>query len=618
MRFGIASAAVMSVIVSGSCSDAPQTAAPTREENPIVVEMPKFAPPVPAPLPKPVPKATAPAASGPLPAVPSGTLAVAALPTGTAPIAAATPIATPTDSGMRATVIMADGVRVTVPTVAEGFPVRTMPGQDDRSVTLLRPDTEERLVFPISESGGMREITVGASKIRVLRAWTPGMDLFLSPKQMIEVFPPSGPAAPQASAFDPTSIKVTTPDRVVPLVGTLLRAAVGGRHLVLSMLNPSRFAIYQAGDLRADKALSLDVRLYDIAAGSERFFLYDRVKRTVTHRSYADVNEKEDSHAVNFEYPEVFYMGVGRNSNGPLLFNAAGTQLRLIRTDTWQGYVAGRTSQYATVSVRDDGQAVYSSTGDGRTNEVQIISRRSKSDPKHVTTYPRDVLIATAKENAAYRTDGTGLYLYAKRELLFRNGLRVGNPSRFDTIIPCSPPGFWLAVGQPSPSIVGMELYCGADSVPLETMYFDIGDKKYEGVNEPPLQGRVAFFPHDKTLALVATNPARIIMKKLDPEELLRASGRPMLMVASTPPSAPIPREEPFEYQIRVVSSSDKVSYEVVEAPPGLTCSPEGLVRWEPVNSPGKPPGFKIEALIKISSATGKTAYERIDLTIQQ
>lgn len=277
------------------------------------------------------------------------------------------------------------------------------------------------------------------------------------------------------------------------------------------------------------------------------------------------------------------------------------------------------------LSVRHDGSAFYLGTDAGETREYRFdrdIKKAAKDGTVSYTEYDLEQLLVAAKQNVLSRTDGTGLYVYGDRELCFRNGLRVGNRSRYDAIVPLSPPGFWLAAGPASAadSVIGMELFFGADPVPLDTIYLTDGGALGEDPKQLPLRDRIVHFDKQKKLAIITTQPPRVLLKSVTPEESFQAAKRPTLMVTSTAPLPLFATKHKLKYQIQVTAyPPGPVVYKLETGPPELTVSADGLVEWQPNEKPTSPDRPDLDyALIKITDQAGKHVYERLDLMIKR
>lgn len=519
-----------------------------------------------------------------------------------------------------------EGRQVAMPTFADGHPVNTLAGTNPRTVMLVHPGTSTHTAFTLEDFGRSKRIVLGSTQVVTAARWQPGMDLYLSPKQMFEAFPPT-PTPARAPAIDTRSVTLTRPDAVVPLPGEVFDVSVGGKYLLLSLREPNRIVVFSVAQKKIAATFPADDDLLKVAGCADRLCVLLPTKKKVQSYAFFDMSELHGAvggKVIPF-HEKSQVVAMGRKSPGPLMIHDAEglgfssidrTDERTVPENKYGMKFSSRDPRR--LSARDDGSAFYLGTDEGPVREFRFYKESSGSS----SYYQRDLeesLIA-AKQGVLSRTDGSGLYVYGDRELCFRNGLRVGNRSRYDHIVPCSPPGFWLAAGAASAaeSVIGIELFFGFDPQPLETVYVAEGGKLADDAKRLPLRDRIVHFPEQKKLAIVTSGPPQVLLLSLDPEERFEAAQRPTLMVTSTPPLPFFSYDQKLEYQIQVAAMPDSVRFELIKGPPQLTVSKEGLVEWKPDSK------FRVfdpelsYGLIKIMASNGKQVYERLDLTIRR
>lgn len=618
MRVVVGCVGSVLLAASLSCSKAPEVVeepppAPTKP----VVEAPKFAVVVPRATPT-VPRAFA-----------------RPTPTPTATPSATAPVVNPAVGPLDLAQGTFEGRPIQMTSIADGYPVTTVQGADAKTVMLVRPGSESRSLYAIEELGGrFKRITMGSTQLLTTADWKPGMDLYLSPLQMFEAFPPS--TSPSASGpVDVKSVTLTNPDTIVPLPGEVFDVSVGDRFLLLSMRSPNRVVVVDIAAGKVAATIPIEDEVFYVAGGADRFYVAVPLKREVNSYSFENLAQapKSANEAGRLKFHQQSRaIAMGRDSLGPLMIHdSEGLGFFSIDTTLERDVIA---EKYGTkfssknpkrLSVRNDGSAFYLGTDEGGVREYRFyreIKQAAKDGKVSYLEYDFEQPLVAAKQDVLSRTDGTGLYVYGDRELCFRNGLRVGNRSRYNTIVPCSPAGFWLAAGPASltDSVIGVDVFCGDDPAPLETIYLTDGGKLSEEPKQLPLRDRIVHFAKQKKLAIVTTQPARVLLKSLNPEEAFQAAKRPTLMVTSTAPLPLFTPKQKLKYQIQTTASPvGTVTYKLMMGPPELTVSPEGLVDWQPNEMAANPTTPESDyALVKITDASGKYVYERLDLTIKR
>lgn len=127
----------------------------------------------------------------------------------------------------------------------------------------------------------------------------------------------------------------------------------------------------------------------------------------------------------------------------------------------------------------------------------------------------------------------------------------------------------------------------------------------------PPEQ-RIWFVPSANLLAIVGAGNSRIYLRRFSATEALEESGIDYLLVTSIPnPIAT--RGWRYSYSIQTLSKRGGVSFSLSSGPPGMSITPEGIVRW---NVPADFKGTRAEAIVSAKDASGQAIFHTFTIQI--
>jgi hypothetical protein len=156
-----------------------------------------------------------------------------------------------------------------------------------------------------------------------------------------------------------------------------------------------------------------------------------------------------------------------------------------------------------------------------------------------------------------------------------------------------------------------LTLHIGTDPKPLVTLsnvevpdgFSQWGREKMGG------DKRLFLIPAAKLLITIPNDGERLVLYRCDPEDMLAKSGIDYLYVASQPPSVAKVLTV-FSYKIEVKSKKGGVKFKLENGPPGMTVTPEGLVRW----TPGATAPPSVDAIVSVKDGSGQEVLHTFTL----
>ncbi len=124
------------------------------------------------------------------------------------------------------------------------------------------------------------------------------------------------------------------------------------------------------------------------------------------------------------------------------------------------------------------------------------------------------------------------------------------------------------------------------------------------------LDKRIVYNPSLDMLATLPESNDEVVLRRVDLEEELKASGKDYLAVVSSPPTY-YSTAQPLSYAIKTLSRRGGVSYALQSGPPGMTLSKEGVVHWTPNSVIA---GNSVNVTIVISDDSGKNDIYQFNL----
>ena len=127
------------------------------------------------------------------------------------------------------------------------------------------------------------------------------------------------------------------------------------------------------------------------------------------------------------------------------------------------------------------------------------------------------------------------------------------------------------------------------------------------------LDKRIVYNPSLNVLATLPESNDEVVLRRVDLEEELKASGKDYLAVISSPPTY-YSMGQPLSYAIKTLSKRGGVNYSLQAGPPGMTLSKEGVLQWTPNDAI---PGDSVNVTIVISDDSGKSTIHQFNLQDQ-
>lgn len=128
----------------------------------------------------------------------------------------------------------------------------------------------------------------------------------------------------------------------------------------------------------------------------------------------------------------------------------------------------------------------------------------------------------------------------------------------------------------------------------------------------PPEQ-RIWYVPSANLLAIVGAGNSRIYLRRFSASEALEESGIDYLLVTSIPnPIAT--RGWRYSYAVQTLSKRGGVSYSLSSGPPGMSITPDGIVRWD---VPADFKSSRAEAIVSVKDASGQAIFHTFNLQIR-
>lgn len=123
---------------------------------------------------------------------------------------------------------------------------------------------------------------------------------------------------------------------------------------------------------------------------------------------------------------------------------------------------------------------------------------------------------------------------------------------------------------------------------------------------------RVYFIPEAKVIITIPEADDKLVLRRFDVYQELEKAEIDYLLVTSQPPTQAI-KETTFSYQVVVRSRQSGVTYRLESAPPGMTVTPAGLVKWAvPANSNES----EVLVNLNVSDSSGQKIFHTFKLSL--
>jgi hypothetical protein len=161
----------------------------------------------------------------------------------------------------------------------------------------------------------------------------------------------------------------------------------------------------------------------------------------------------------------------------------------------------------------------------------------------------------------------------------------------------------------------GVTVYMLGSRQPLAQLRA-IGLTTYErmaAINEIGIERSVHLIPRAKLLVIIPVERDRLLLHPLDLEAELDRTGINYLMVTSQPP-AEIRRGAALTYQMVVKAKAGGVVCKLESGPPGMTLTPQGLLRW---TVPAKHADRETSVIISVRDSGGQEIFHTFTLALR-
>jgi len=123
---------------------------------------------------------------------------------------------------------------------------------------------------------------------------------------------------------------------------------------------------------------------------------------------------------------------------------------------------------------------------------------------------------------------------------------------------------------------------------------------------------RLRYVPDAHVISFLPESRDEIILHRFDVDAALKETGTDYLFVTSFP-TRNVERGDTYQYRVRFKANTKPVKYKVMNAPAGMTVSPEGLIHWDvPANSTSD----KERVYLVLESPSGKRFMQTIAIYV--
>ena len=213
------------------------------------------------------------------------------------------------------------------------------------------------------------------------------------------------------------------------------------------------------------------------------------------------------------------------------------------------------------------------------------------------------------REKRAF-ADAAGRLVFAHECTIYTSEWkRVPHTFKAGTVLmPSVDPRFLVAIQakQANPVVQTVSICTSGDRRPICSV--DV-QENVNGIYE----NRVWYIPSAKTLVTLPAENDRVVLRRLDVEEQLKARGGDYLFVLSIPVSE-ARLGGAYAYDLDVRSGAGGVRCKLEDGPEGMTVSPEGKVRWRvPTTIADK----SVAAIILVTDASGAEVFHTYDIALR-
>ena len=434
----------------------------------------------------------------------------------------------------------------------------------------------------------------------------------------------------------------TAPDMVedkvsIPLPARVADTALGGSGQYVVMYFPSVHCVgvFDVSQARLTASLPThDLRVL-IAAGAERFLVHLDDQDVILRYRLKDGQRDKVKSLAPTDY--VSQMCMGAASAGPVFISGQRLQrgadrtqqpsVMLLDLETLRptdleidGMAGGLAQQHFLVQASPDGSA-FSLSGSGTVSTVEQ-KMLALTDTELVLCW---VQWQTPRAARGLQKLETVFEYYSKQNradlLLFtkqcartstERGYRLG-------LLPTVWGDHHLSLSPPDYVEGKVHLQVGGDERPLATLT-DIepvtkGLSRFRIIEQSmlPLRKRVWFLPHIDLLVTIPDPADRIVLQKIDMDQVLADTPVDYLVVTSQPPDS-VNKGDTLRYQITVLSKRGDLKYELISGPEGMKVSPTGELSW---SVPAELEEEQAEVMVALRDASEQEIIHRLSLQLQ-
>jgi hypothetical protein len=124
---------------------------------------------------------------------------------------------------------------------------------------------------------------------------------------------------------------------------------------------------------------------------------------------------------------------------------------------------------------------------------------------------------------------------------------------------------------------------------------------------------RIQFIPQANLLVTVPPDKDYIVLRRVNPIDLLKKSEIDYLFVESLPVTE-ARKGKAYEYTLKVQSQKGKVKYEVSGGPDGMAISPEGKLSWD---VPAEFDGDEVTPIVLVKDAIGQEVFHTFTIHLR-
>jgi hypothetical protein len=429
-------------------------------------------------------------------------------------------------------------------------------------------------------------------------------------------------------------------------------AGGSGRFLVLGLKSMQKLAVFDVMAARIAGYIPMRDSAFLFAAGAEKVVVVYPGKQVIQRYDLA-TRRLETTRRLSLPWkaaaqrpravarreqapllpPSALVMGAG--SHGPLLITGReigyDINLALLDLDTLQRLDIPLTGQAGAGVVESAGGDGLRASGDGRVFGAWMSNWRPDGVRTVVLSGQRAPSFFGNGAAGWIAPDETGERVYSA-DGIFSETLQPIEPPQFEkavtsATIPAVSGPFYVRAGYAARETVPAKpttitVHVAGVRQPLATLTdlpirlstytMELINWRYNG--KMSLDRRIYLVPFAKALAVVSETSDSIVLRRFDPEEELRRSGRDYLVLLSCqPPSAAVGRT--LEYQIDARSNRGKISYKLDSGPEGMTVSETGLLRWQIKD---RPPEGRANVAITVSDGADQKVSREFRVHVKQ